>query len=154
MKEAISNAMVFNLIIIFVVVLIMLFIGSLSYSKAFKVKNRIVEEIEKDENYDENTAKDINDWIGGEGIGYRLKDTTVSHNCPNVAGGKIVSDNSSSNPYDYCVYELSTCDSGDNYKCGKYYRVITYMYFDLPIIGGLLKIPVNGETMIFNDITS
>ena len=49
MKEAISNAMIFNLIIVFVVILIMLFIGSLSYSKAFKVKNRIVEEIEKDE---------------------------------------------------------------------------------------------------------
>ena len=48
MKEAISNAMIFNLIIVFVVILIMLFIGSLSYSKAFKVKNRIVEEIEKD----------------------------------------------------------------------------------------------------------
>lgn len=47
MKEAISNAMIFNLIIVFVVILIMLFIGSLSYSKAFKVKNRIVEEIEK-----------------------------------------------------------------------------------------------------------
>ena len=56
--------------------------------------------------------------------------------------------------FQYCVYEFDTCGSDDNSKCGKYYRVITYMYFDLPIIGGLLKIPVNGETMIFNDITS
>ena len=66
MKEAISNAMIFNLIIVFVVILIMLFIGSLSYSKAFKVKNRIVEEIEKDEDYTENTVQDINNWISSE----------------------------------------------------------------------------------------
>ena len=47
MKEAISNAMIFNLIIIFVVVLIMLFIGSLSYSKAFKVKIELSKKLRK-----------------------------------------------------------------------------------------------------------
>ena len=89
MKEAISNAMIFNLIIVFVVILIMLFIGSLSYSKAFKVKNRIVEEIEKDEDYTENTVQDINNWISSEGVGYRLKSTTVSHNCPSQDDGVL-----------------------------------------------------------------
>ena len=44
MKEAISNAFLFNIVIVFVVVLIALFVGSLSYTKAYKVKNKIVEE--------------------------------------------------------------------------------------------------------------
>ena len=48
MKEAISNAFVFNLIIVFVIILIAFFVGSISYSKASKVKNRIVEVIEKE----------------------------------------------------------------------------------------------------------
>ena len=43
MKEAIANAGVFNLVIIFVIVLLAFFIGSLSYSKAFKTKNKIIE---------------------------------------------------------------------------------------------------------------
>ena len=47
MKEAISNAFVFNLVIVFVIILLAFFIGSIGYSKASKVKNRIVEEIEK-----------------------------------------------------------------------------------------------------------
>lgn len=154
MKEAIGNTMVFNLIIIFVIALIMLFIGSLSYSKAFKVKNRIIEEIEKDEDYNEQTVKDINNWINSEGVGYRLKSTTVSHNCPSEKNAKLVSDGTGSNPYDYCVYEFNTCDSTDNYKCGKYYRVISYMYLDFPIIQDLIRIPVRGETMTFNDVDS
>ena len=56
MKEAIANAGVFNLIIIFVIILLAFFIGSLGYSKAFKVKNLIVYEIEKDEGYDAKTT--------------------------------------------------------------------------------------------------
>lgn len=47
MNESISNAMLFNLVITFVIILIALFIGSMSYSKASKVNNRIVEAIEK-----------------------------------------------------------------------------------------------------------
>ena len=47
MKEAIANAGIYNLVIIFVIILLAFFIGSLSYSKAFKVKNKIIEEIER-----------------------------------------------------------------------------------------------------------
>ena len=105
MKEAIANAGVFNLVIIFVIILLAFFIGSLSYSKAFKVKNKIIEEIEKDQGY----TIGVND---------------------------------------------STEGRSDKAKCGKYYRVITYMYFDIPIISQLLRLPVSGETMIFNEVDS
>ena len=69
MKEAIANAGIFNLIIIFVIILLMFFIGSLSYSKAFKVKNKIVEEIEKDQGYTSSTEARVEEWLGN--IGYR-----------------------------------------------------------------------------------
>ena len=42
MKEAIANAGIFNLVIIFVIILIAFFIGSLSYSKAFKVSCKAI----------------------------------------------------------------------------------------------------------------
>ncbi len=158
MKEAIANAGVFNLIIIFVIVLILLFIGSLSYSRGFKAKNKILEEIEKDQGYTSDTEARIDDWLGN--IGYRVNTglNSNSDDCPASAEGnggshgKLVS---GSALYQYCVYEFDTCTSGsDNSKCGKYYRVIAYMYFDIPLLGGLLKIPVNGESVIFNEITS
>lgn len=157
MKEAIANAGVFNLIIIFVIVLILLFIGSLSYSRGFKAKNKIIEEIEKDQEYTASTQARIDEWLGN--IGYRINTgrNTNADVCEGTASGnggrngKLVSTSAN---YQYCVYEFDTCDSDDDVKCGKYYRVITYMYFDVPLVGGLLKIPVNGETMIFNEIDS
>lgn len=161
MKEAIANAGVFNLVIIFVIVLLAFFIGSLSYSKAFKVKNKIIEEIEKDQGYtigtNDSTESRVEDWIGN--IGYRVNtgNSRNTANCPTVTGnggeqGKLVN---TDGDYQYCVYEFDTCTArSDKAKCGKYYRVTAYMYFDIPIISGLLKLPVSGETMIFNEIDS
>jgi hypothetical protein len=153
MKEAIANAGVFNLIIIFVIVLLAFFIGSLSYSKAFKAKNKIVEEIEKDQGFNDDTQEQIENWLAG--IGYR---SFAGGN--NVAGceataagnggavGTLVRVNSN---YQYCVYEFNTCgDNADTLKCGVYYRVITYMYFDVPIITGYIKVPMKSETLTFN----
>lgn len=161
MKEAIANAGIFNLVIIFVIVLLAFFIGSLSYSKAFKVKNKILEEIEKDQAYttgvNNSTEDRVEEWI--KNIGYRVNTGNARNtsNCPTVTGnggaqGKLVN---SDGDYQYCVYEFDTCTAkSDKAKCGKYYRVTAYMYFDIPILSGLLKLPVNGETMIFNEIDS
>ena len=34
---------------------------------------------------------------------------------------------------------------------GKYYKVLTYMQFEFPVIGNSLKFEVKGETKSFND---
>ena len=164
MKESISNAMLFYIIITFVVILIMFFVGSLSYSKAYKVKNKIIEEIEKegDTAQDPYTAYDraqgsIEQWLaaGGEngvGIGYRpiTGSATNKENCTDTKG-EIVNKN---NRYQYCVYRIDTCAQGREGRCGVYYKVTTFMFFDIPVIGDLLKIPVSSETMIFTKIDS
>ena len=161
MKEAIANAGIFNLVIIFVIILIAFFIGSLSYSKAFKVKNKILEEIEKDQAYttgvNNSTEYRVEEWIGNIVYRENTGNNRNSSNCPTVTGnggeqGKLVN---SDGDYQYCVYEFDTCTAkADKAKCGKYYRVTAYMYFDIPILSGLLRIPVSGETMIFNEIDS
>ena len=147
MKEAIANAGVFNLIIIFVIILLTFFMGSLSYSKAFKVKNKIIEEIEKEGNY-EDAQDEIENWLSS--IGYRvISDNTWS--CPDE-GGEIATTSSN---YQYCVYRFNTCTKdSDSGRCGEYYRVISYMYFDIPVISELLKIPVKGETITFTKLSS
>jgi len=158
MKESIGNAMLFYIIITFVVVLIMFFVGSLSYSKAYKVKNKIVEEIEKEETYNQAAIDEIESWLAGggengKGIGYRYNTGSLINtgNCPAVDNATLINQKSN---YQYCVYEINTCTNGREGRCGKYYKVVAYMYFDLPIIGDLIKIPVSGETMIFTEINS
>lgn len=173
MKESISNALLFNLVITFVIVLLGFFIGSLSYSKAAKVKTKIIEEIEKNGEIagmvtsDSEVAKDafnkskaeIEAWLksggnDGKGIGYRITQNGWS-NCPEKidnAKGKLINHDSN---YEYCVYMINTCVDAqgkiknDKDKCGIYYHVITYMYFDVPIVGDIIRIPLHGETRVF-----
>ncbi len=167
MKEAIGNAVLFNIIIVFVVVLIMFFVGSLAYSKAYKVKNKIIEEIEKQGESSNDPAnaynaaeEDILQWLkageDGTGIGYRVNTNGGHNNTSNCSSnkGELVN---KTGEFEYCVYRVNTCENASSErktKCGYYYKVTTYMYFDIPIIGELLKIPVNGETMIFTELKS
>ncbi len=151
MREAIANVGVFNIMIIFIIVLLALFTGSLSYSKAFKVKDMIISEIQRDQDYNEGTQTRIENSL--KDIGYRVSDRN-SHECK-------YSDNESAealnplniNNYDYCVYKINECGDG-NARCGSYYRVTAYMYFDVPIVGDMIRIPVNGETTTFYDLRS
>ena len=156
MKEAIANAGVFNLIIIFVIILLAFFIGSLGYTKAFKVKNRIVDEIEKNEGYDAQVQETIENDL--KEIGYRMNTNSSRTNCPqeefNDIKANAINTKVNSN-YQYCVYEFNTCGGNqEKPKCTVHYRVVAYMYFDVPVISSLIKIPVKGETVSFTTINS
>ncbi len=135
MKESIANAYILNIVIVFVVIFIFFFASSLTYSKAFKVKNRIVDIIEKYESYNSAAVAEIASTLSE--MGYRVN--TTNKGCPrrNEKDSLSITNNS----YRYCVYEYDT-------PKGKYYGVSAYMYFDFPIIGESLELPVYGETKI------
>ena len=134
MKESIANAYILNLVIVFVVLLIFFFAGSLSYSKAFKVKNRIVDVIEKYDGYSDDAKKEIEASL--KEMGYRVNTTNKGCDIRNGESSIV-----QSNTYRYCVYQYSTSK-------GQYYGVAAYMYFDFPIIGQSVEFPVYGETKI------
>ncbi len=134
MKEAIGTSMVFNLILIFTGVFIALLIGSLAYSKGFKVRNRIIDIIEQHEGYTEDSKIEINENLSA--IGYKI--VGLNTRCQPHNG---VSALANSGPYDYCVYEYQTVK-------GKYYGVTVYVHFDFPIIGDYINIPLYGESRI------
>lgn len=171
MREAIANANIFNIVIVFTILLLMFFVGSLSYTKAFKVKNGIVNQIEKDEGWFEdkknNSLAKVEDWLLS--IGYRTSSTNScstyeaqeKKNCSSTnpeSCYKLV--NNKSKKYDFCVFKKIVCNGlpknfnlKDSYgKCSTRYKVIAFMYFDMPIIGGLVKVPVSGETVSFTEL--
>lgn len=153
MREAIGTSYVVNFIITFFILFILVFLATLSYTKAFKVKNKIVDIIEEYEGDVVDTSSqlksgpkgDINSKLGQ--IGYRVSDKKT---CKNRYEGnafdnvKEISKNGTSN-YHYCIYQV---DTGK----GKYYGVVTYIYFDIPIVGSTVEIPVYGETKTFTEI--
>ena len=146
MKEAIANVGVFNLIIIFVTILLSFFVGSLGYSKAFKVKNLIVNEIEKNKAFNNEVSQEIEDSLSK--IGYRMNTSNNSIVCPIEDGQRAINQNSN---YQYCVYEFRNTTG---VKSATFYRVVAYMYFDVPIFNDLVNIPVRGETISFVEINS
>ncbi|MDD3392719.1 MAG: hypothetical protein PHE54_04195 [Bacilli bacterium] len=147
MREAIGNTFVFNLIIIFVIVVSLILVGSLSYTKAFKVKNKIINAIEETKGFTSTTIENIEESLAK--IGYRINKTNKA--CPAVSNTNCESVKISAidttayeSDYRYCVYSCTT-------DKGIYYKVTAFMYFDIPIIEETMEFPISGETRTFYD---
>lgn len=162
MKNSLGGSMLFNLVLIFAGVIVILFIGILSYSKAYKVKNRIVEIIEKYENYehiDDNIVNDTVDEINPDlnMIGY---DSSNGIKCDDIRDNLVnskyssnkLSENLNNYGYNYCVFEMCERDSSGACvkQAGKYYVVVTFIEFELPVISNVLTLPIYGETKILD----
>lgn len=144
MKEAIGTSMVFNLMMIFVGVLIVILISSISFSKAFKIRNRIIDRLEENNGYNTASVELINNDL--RAIGYQVvpdvKCASKTYNWNGEEVDALVSD--LSDTYQYCVYQYNT-------DRGSYYGVTVFIRFDIPLIGDYVKIPVYGESRIIYD---
>lgn len=140
MKESIAQAFILNLILFFFVILVLLLFGSINYSKAYKVKNRIITIIEKYGEWSTDAKSEVADNMVKAGY-----QTTTDGNgkCEKfINGGTLVYPvyaDATGRHYDYCVIEHDS-------SVGKYYQVVVYMKFEIPVIGGFLEFPVKGET--------
>ena len=142
MKEATGQAGLMNIMLFIIGIIIMILAGSIAYSKAFRVKNRIIDIIEKYGEFSATAQSEIELTLTN--IGYRSVsvNTSASH-CPKVTGFV----NQLGSQHLYCVYKSEKNSSGTYF-----YKVVAFMYFDLPVIGNFIEIPVSGETKIFYPI--
>ena len=142
MREATGSALLVNIILTFIIIFISLLSSSINYSKAFKVNSRIINIIEEEHGYTSSAKERINSYLKNTGYIVSIGNTCRNQTFKNerITGTSLNNDN---NGYKYCVYEYN--ESSGN----RYYKVITYMYFDLPLISEIIKIPVSGETKSF-----
>ena len=166
MREAEGSALLLNIVIVFIGVISAVLVSSIAYSKAFKAKNQIISTIE---NYNgECTFTKGNSCF--EEIERKLTDMGYSSNitkdCPTVEGATNVygKDSLTLEGHKYCIYRYEMCDIttkivGDETKetCDDksnkkhFYKVITFMHFDFPLVGQFLEFEVSGETRTFYD---
>ena len=154
MREAIGSAFLVNMILLFIGVISALLIGSISYSKAYKVKDRIIYVIEKYDGFSTEAQTEIDKQL--KSIGYKVGSGS-NFNCEAIFKRRYGSNYDSNNllhganlgynQYNYCVYR-NHYDSSP----GTYYTVITFMEFDVPLIGNYLKFPISGETSLVYDV--
>lgn len=150
MKDAIGGSLLLNLVVIFTSIVILFFVGIVAYSKAYKIKNRIIEVIERNETYNPGIAEQQlkNDLSKA---GYMMA-SSVDINAKCGEGNlNIVS--LGMNGYLYCVYEKSCAqrelDPNTNEEVctgERTYEVVTYIHFNFPVIGDLMTFAVKGET--------
>ena len=171
MKESISYSFLLNIIIVFVFVCASIVTGIFSYYRAFRAGTAIVNEIEKYEGYNCVSALSISEKLNQIGylLPFKIECETSDENCIISADGnyKVVSFNYNnkldsltnininSESIFYNYNEDDHLYSGSDLYCGtengekkcyhtsKYgYGIYTYMYTDLPVISGFLKIPI------------
>lgn len=147
MREAIGSTWLIGIVITFVAIFSAFLAYSISYTKAFKVKNEIVNIIEKNEGFSKS-----------------------ANNLDNVSDDTLRKDMSTeaqifkyikSIGYNYSAFENGTKPCNSMYKGGyclekycvnngernvTYYKVTSYITLSIPVINFNINLPIKGET--------
>lgn len=140
MREAMGSTFLFKLMIIFIFFLSAFLAIIINYSQAFRMKNQIINILEQSEGYTESARDDIVSVVGDYGY-FR------NRQCPNGTG---VTNSSGQRIRGVCIQKLPSDTSTSN----RYYRVSTFVGFNLPVIGNLFTFEVVGETKQITNFTA
>ncbi len=139
MRASVGGVSLLNIFIVFFLLITFLLTGTVMYYKGYKVNSKIIESIERYEGYNQNSAQDIDRVLSS--LGYRQ---SSNNNC--------IDDSRCYNPnYDFkLTCSLDTKADANNSETinGRYikYTVTTYIFIDLPLGVGTIKLPVTTRT--------
>ncbi len=145
MRESIGSVFLYNIIILFVIIVFGLLSATVSYYKAFKVNERLLYSLDKFEGYNQFSREEMETFLSSIGYTYNPDGQT---DCPEEKDGGILV-RSKDAKYLYCVYYFSD-DRGSNEKdrlngdeepIYYNYALTSYIYVNLPIVGEF-KLPV------------
>ncbi len=153
MKESMAGTWIFGIVALFIVLFSSFLAYSISYTKAFKVKNEILNYIEQSEGFTTSAIvrnKDIRDLTTEElettdtvdvkayllinSMGYNTADIDCTNYGTMYYGG-------------YCVKKV--CYSENKSKTSNsrvVYKVTTFIKVSIPVINIHIKLPIMGET--------
>lgn len=139
MRESIGGAWILGIVMTFIVLFASFLAISINYSKAFKVKNNVVDLIEKNEGMTNQAVSDIYSYLQSEG--YILKGKCNS----GYTGFDMSGKSSGTDKSLYCVKKNTITEDVALEKA--YYSVEVFFRLDLPIFGDIFTFKVSGETM-------
>ena len=147
MRDAIGGVVNITFIAIFMVVVSGYLAFSVSYNKAFKVKNKIISLLEQNEGYKLGVNDKIEDYM--KNIGYNTDiDTSRVRNI----------DESWTCGQGYCIKYFPDNDSADAGLPKGYYSVVTFVWIDVPIFNKFLPylsfFQTRGDTMTIINATN
>jgi hypothetical protein len=125
MRESIGGLFLIKIMVVFIIVYNAILAIAVNYAMAFRVKNEIINLLEQYEGC-RPAQEHIDNYISD--VGYYRR------------GGV------SNKPY--------TIEANDLDNRGTYYKVTTYLNFDFPFVGDILKVNITGETKPIYNINS
>ena len=154
MNQSFGGAFLIKIALIFLSIYIFVMGFAINYAKVFSLKNKIITLIEEYEGYDAGNT-DFMDKINNEinklnysGLPSNSSDGDIAAVLKN-AGVNNISECVNSNKKMYCIIRHDSSEGGDPASpISEYYRVITYIHFEIPIVTDIARgnIPVSGET--------
>lgn len=151
MRESIGSTFLYNIIFLFIVIIIGFLTATINYYKSYKINKAILGYISQYSGYNKLSKQAADDYLTSIGYTVNSQGDVCSGD---KADGVLVTTVLNNNHY-YCVYyhENENGSEGDKKNGdGKHiyhaYGVTTYIYVDLPIVGKF-KVPVytKGERM-------
>lgn len=143
MREAIGGTWLFGLVITFIVFFASFLAISINYSKAFNVKNNVVDLISKYEGNNNCARQEIGKYLKTDGYlvaGTCPKDEAYTYVGYDLSGNEVAAGNKAY----YCI----SSDSTDNTTVieKQFYRVVVFFKIDLPVVGNITTFRIKGET--------
>ena len=163
MREAIGGTWIMGIVIVFVVLFSSFLAYSISYTKAFNVKNEIINYIEHKEGFTksknnvealsmsnlENEA--INPDESKNNVEAKAYYLVLQSGYNKDVTEKIACAEGTNMPGGYCLKKV--CQGSDR-NSNVYYKVTTYIAVEMPVINIIIKIPVSGETRTIYTVNS
>ena len=142
MKEAIGGTSLFLIFIVIMTVFAIYISLSVNWSMAYKVKDEIIFAIERNNGYDDDAVKQINNALSNAGYF-----TTGDCSCFNSYS--ITATSTSDRQGNYCLLKYVWNSDGGGTKRA-YYLVRVFFKIDLPIIR-TFQITIDGETRVLDE---
>jgi len=154
MRESIGAAWIMVITMTFITLFSGFLAFSINYSKAFRVKDGVVERIRKFNGLRKETIDDIDSYLNQ--IGYRSKGDCMAYfkqEFGSDSNAKVlgVNDKTVSKPttgglYNYCIIKVTSEKSGSNKSTSSFYRVVVFFALRISNINIGSTFRVTGET--------
>ncbi len=147
MREAVGGAFALQIILAFVLLINGYLAYSVNYTRAFRVKNGIIDIIEQSEGYTTNAQSQIASYV--QRMNYYVPADYFDET--SVFDGLDPSEYTCDRTAGYCVHAINVSGNKNsgNYR-GTYYQVVTFVNINIPFLNRFLPLgnylQVSGET--------
>lgn len=154
MREAIGATWIFGIVIVFITLFSGYLAFSVNYSKAFKVKDKIVETLQKYNGPNDESIEEIETYlsdVGYNSTGVCNANAGIRTDMKFIGADETEVRTRNANDegkYNYCIQRISSSNTTSTGELsGGYYKVVVFFSLSLPIVNDLFHFNVSGETM-------